>query len=152
LVQALLLIFCFKLLRESKPITERTQFQKERLAIEKSVLERCWPGQVTWIDPAGESKVEVSLITNNGNRYFLRLYLEPDFPYSAPDMVRILQFIGNSILYMYRHKRSSKLELCKGVIATEGMGRDRTPTSFQDQFCHSFKTEEKLRGEGGVTS
>ena len=70
-----------------------TESQRERLAGEKSVLEYFFPGCVTWIDPTGETKVEVALKTNNGNQYRVRVYLkteeqtDSDFPNSLPDMV-----------------------------------------------------------------
>ena len=70
-----------------------TPAQRRRLAREKAVLEKFFPGCVTWIDPTGDTKVEVALKTNNGNRYRLRIYLKKqggessDFPNSVPDMV-----------------------------------------------------------------
>ena len=63
-----------------------TQAQRERLAAEKSVLEHYFPGCVKWIDPTGDTKVEVALKTNNDNEYTLRVYIG-DFPNSIPDMV-----------------------------------------------------------------
>ena len=61
--------------------------QRTRLAVEKSILEKYFPGHVTWIDPQGNTKVEVAMTTNDGNSYRLRIYLPPDFPNSLPDMV-----------------------------------------------------------------
>ncbi len=69
--------------------------QRIRLATERQILEEHFPGRVQWIDPTGDTKVEVSLNTNSGNRYCLRIYLKSsedgcsDFPNSVPDMVRI---------------------------------------------------------------
>ena len=70
-----------------------TPVQRNRLATEKRVLEHFFPGKVTWIDPTGDTKVEVLLNTNNGHKYCLRIYLKStdgssDFPNSVPDMVR----------------------------------------------------------------
>ena len=68
-----------------------TQAQRQRLAVEKAVLEKYFPGRVKWIDPTGDTKVEVGFNTNNGNGYRLRIYLHKDsnsdFPNSMPDMV-----------------------------------------------------------------
>ena len=63
-----------------------SQAQRQRLAAEKSVLEHYFSGCVKWIDPASDTKVEVTLKTNNDNRYTLRIYIG-DFPSSIPDMV-----------------------------------------------------------------
>ena len=60
--------------------------QRQRLAAEKSVLEHYFPGCVKWIDPTGNTKVEVTLKTNNENQYTLRVYIG-GFPNSVPDMV-----------------------------------------------------------------
>ena len=64
-----------------------SQEQRRRLNVEKGILEKYFPGRVKWIDPTGDTKVEVELKTNNGNRYRLRVYLTGDFPNSLPDMV-----------------------------------------------------------------
>ncbi|XP_028404882.1 uncharacterized protein LOC114527436 [Dendronephthya gigantea] len=70
-----------------------TPAQRTRLVTEKRILEQFFPGRVQWIDPQGDTKVEVSLNTNNGNKYRLRIYLKAadssssDFPNSVPDMV-----------------------------------------------------------------
>ncbi|XP_028405119.1 uncharacterized protein LOC114527618, partial [Dendronephthya gigantea] len=60
--------------------------QRQRLAAEKSVLEHYFPGCVRWIDPTDNTKVEITLKTNNDNEYILRIYIG-DFPNSVPDMV-----------------------------------------------------------------
>ena len=75
-----------------------TPAQRNRLATEKRVLEHFFSDKVTWIDPTGDTKVEVLLNTNNGHKYCLRIYLKSvngtsDFPNSVPDMVRISIFI-----------------------------------------------------------
>ena len=63
-----------------------SQAQRERLAAEKSVLDHYFSGCVKWIDPTGDTKVEVKLKTNNGNEYTLRIYIG-NFPNAIPDMV-----------------------------------------------------------------
>ena len=70
-----------------------TPAQRQRLATERRLLEHFFPGCVTWIDPRGDTKVEVALVTNNNRKYRLRIYLKSenssssDFPNSVPDMV-----------------------------------------------------------------
>ena len=64
----------------------RSEAQIVRLAEEKTVLEHFFPGCVKWIDPKGDTKVDVTLKTNNDNKYTVRIYIE-DFPNAAPDMV-----------------------------------------------------------------
>jgi tRNA A37 threonylcarbamoyladenosine synthetase subunit TsaC/SUA5/YrdC len=72
-----------------------TPSQRNRLVTEKRILEHFFPGRVTWVDPKGDTKIEVFLNTNNGNKYCLRIYLKSigesssDFPNSVPDMVRM---------------------------------------------------------------
>ena len=63
-----------------------SEAQRNRLAAEKSVLDHYFSGCVKWIDPAGDTKVEVNLKTNNDNRYTVRIYIG-NFPNSVPDMV-----------------------------------------------------------------
>jgi hypothetical protein len=49
-------------------IAKYTLESRERLAAEKGVLDHFFPGCVKWIDPTGDTKVEVALKTNlNGN-------------------------------------------------------------------------------------
>ncbi|XP_028405193.1 uncharacterized protein LOC114527685 [Dendronephthya gigantea] len=61
--------------------------QQNRLVTEKSILEKFFPGRVQWIEPQGDTKVEVSLNTNNDHQYRVRIYLNDDFPNSLPDMI-----------------------------------------------------------------
>ena len=63
-----------------------SEAQRKRLAAEKAVLDHYFPGCVKWIDPTGDTKVEVKLKTNNDNQYTLRIYIG-DFPNSVPVMV-----------------------------------------------------------------
>ena len=62
--------------------------QRQRLAYEKSLLEKYFQNRVTWINPteAGETKVEVIVTCSNDKQYILRVYLPPDFPNSVPPM------------------------------------------------------------------
>ncbi|XP_028405093.1 uncharacterized protein LOC114527594 [Dendronephthya gigantea] len=70
-----------------------TPGQRNRLAMEKNILEKYFPGRVQWIEPQGDTKVEVSLNTNNGHQYRVRIYLKAadgstsDFPNSVAYMV-----------------------------------------------------------------
>ena len=61
--------------------------QRRRLAAEKRLLDEFFPGGVTWIDPTGDTMIEITLKTNNDNKYVLRIYLIRDFTNSVPDMV-----------------------------------------------------------------
>ena len=61
--------------------------QQKRLAMEKSVLESYFGGRVSWINPTGDTKVEVQMTCSNDKRYTLRVYLPADFPSSCPTMI-----------------------------------------------------------------
>ena len=61
--------------------------QRKRLGMEKQLLEKYFPGRATWIDPTGNTKVEVRMTTNNDKSYTLRVYIPMDFPNSCPEMV-----------------------------------------------------------------
>ena len=61
--------------------------QRERLGMEKRLLKKYFPGRVTWIDPTGNTKVEVRMTTNNDKSYTLRIDIPWDFPNSCPEMV-----------------------------------------------------------------
>ena len=63
--------------------------QRQRLAYEKSLLEKYFQNRVTWINPteAGETKVEVLVTCSNDKQYILRVNLPPDFPNSVPPMI-----------------------------------------------------------------
>ena len=64
-----------------------TEAQRKRLAVEKNILDHYFPGCVKWLDPTNHNlKVEVTLKTNNDNKYTLRIYVG-NFPNSVPDMV-----------------------------------------------------------------
>lgn len=61
--------------------------QRQRLVVEKDILEKYFPGKVQWIDPTGNTKVEVTMTTNSNQVYCLRLYVPTDFPNSLPTLV-----------------------------------------------------------------
>ena len=61
--------------------------QRQRLAFEKSLLEKYFSNRVTWIDPTGDTKVEVRVTCSNDKQYTLRVYLPQDFPNSVPPMI-----------------------------------------------------------------
>ena len=94
-----------------------TSAQRQRLAAEKSVLEHYFgSSNVKWIDPTGDTKVEVSLKTNNDNQYTLRIYIE-NFPNSVPDMVvvsspRRMPDWGGSYTNHTLSKRDGYLRIC----------------------------------------
>ena len=61
--------------------------QMRRINVEREILDKYFPGKVRWIDLRGDTKVEVTMTTNNDKTYCLRLYLPHDFPNSVPDLV-----------------------------------------------------------------
>lgn len=97
--------------------------QRLRLGLEKNLLEKYFPGRVQWYDPTGNTVVEVSINTNNGNAYRLRIYLAKDgelgsdFPNSMPDMVvsmspRSMLDWGVSDTHHTVGKRDGLLKIC----------------------------------------
>ena len=64
-----------------------TPDQRQRLAIEKEILDRYFPGKVEWVDPTGNTKVDVTMTTNSNQTYCLCLHVPNDFPNSLPIMV-----------------------------------------------------------------
>ncbi|CAB3993035.1 Hypothetical predicted protein [Paramuricea clavata] len=63
--------------------------QQYRLAVEKEILDRFFPGKVQWIDPtvAGRTRIEIEMTSNSNQVYRLRAYVPPDYPNSLPDLV-----------------------------------------------------------------
>ena len=61
--------------------------QQQRLALEKDLLEKYFGSKVSWIDPTGNTKVEVRVICSNDKRYTLRVYVPSDYPNSCPQMI-----------------------------------------------------------------
>ena len=61
--------------------------QRQRLAFEKDLLEKYFRNRVTWMDPTGDTKVEVRVTCTNDRQYTLRIYLPSDYPNSVPDMI-----------------------------------------------------------------
>ena len=64
-----------------------TATQQQRLAFEKSLLDKYFRNRVTWIDPTGDTKIEVQVTCSNDQQYILRVYLPSDFPNSVPPMI-----------------------------------------------------------------
>lgn len=58
--------------------------QRDRLAVEKRILDKYFPGRTRWIDPTGQTKVEVNMTSNSNVQYLLRVYLTVDFPNACP--------------------------------------------------------------------
>ena len=61
--------------------------QQTRLSFEKDLLERYFGNRVSWIDPRGNTRVEITVTCTNDKQYTLRIYLPGDFPNSCPSMV-----------------------------------------------------------------
>ena len=63
-----------------------TSFQRQRLAVEKETMEKYFPKNVQWVDPTGNTKIDVTMTTNSNQVYCLRLYVPRDFPNGLPVM------------------------------------------------------------------
>ena len=61
--------------------------QRQRLGFEKDLLEKYFGNRVTWIDPTGDTKIEVRVTCSNDKQYTLRVYLPADYPNSVPEMI-----------------------------------------------------------------
>lgn len=61
--------------------------QQKRLGFEKNLLEKYFRNRVTWIDPTGNTRVEVRVTCTNDKQYTLRVYLPSDYPSSCPEMI-----------------------------------------------------------------
>ena len=61
--------------------------QRQRLGFEKDLLEKYFRNRVTWLDPTGDTKVEVRVTCTNDKQYTLRIYIPSDYPNSVPDMI-----------------------------------------------------------------
>jgi hypothetical protein len=71
---------------------------------------------VKWIDPTGDTKVEVELKTNNDNRYTLRIYIG-NCPNSIPEMFVVsspkpMPDWENSSVTHTLSKRDGYLQIC----------------------------------------
>ena len=65
-----------------------TSGQRQRLGVEKSILEKHFSSCVTWISPANvNAKIDAFIKCNSGKQYTLRVYIPNDFPNSCPNMV-----------------------------------------------------------------
>lgn len=78
--------------------------QRQRLGFEKDLLQKYFPNRVTWIDPTGDTKVEVRVTCTNDKQYTLRIYIPSDFPNSVPPMIvktqsmsRLRRWDGNDL-------------------------------------------------------
>ena len=61
--------------------------QRQRLAFEKTVLDKYFGDRVSWTDPTGKARVEVKVVCSDDKEYILRVYLPPDYPASCPSMI-----------------------------------------------------------------
>ena len=61
--------------------------QRSRLALEKHLLEKHFCNRVTWIDPTGNTKVDIKATCSNDKQYTLRIYIPSDYPNSCPGMI-----------------------------------------------------------------
>ena len=56
-----------------------SQAHQTRLAHEKGLLENHFRGRVTWIDPRGDTRVEIQVTYTNDKQYVLRIYIPSDY-------------------------------------------------------------------------
>lgn len=63
-----------------------SESQRCRLALERTILEKYFKDDVKWLEPTGETTVELTLRSNSDTDYKLRVYLPNDFPNSCPHM------------------------------------------------------------------
>ena len=98
--------------------------QRQRLGFEKELLEKYFHNRVKWIDPTGNTKVEVRVTCTNDKQYTLRVYLPKDYPNSCPQMI---------VCYP-----SSYLKKRNGSLLTGVSGEDHTLGGIDGctQICH----------------
>jgi hypothetical protein len=64
--------------------------QQSRIILEKNLLDKYFPGRVSWHTPdGGTAYVEVVMVSNSNRHYTLRIYISQDFPNSCPEMVLV---------------------------------------------------------------
>ena len=63
--------------------------QRERLTVEKNILDKYFQSCITWISPACSvnAKIDAFIKCNSGTQYTLRVYIPHDFPNSCPNVV-----------------------------------------------------------------
>ena len=66
-----------------------TSAQQSRLAYEKELLEKYFGSRVSWINPTGNTRLEVSVTCSNEKKCTLRVYIPSNFPNDCPKMVAI---------------------------------------------------------------
>ena len=81
------------------------------------ILEKYFPGRVQWIDPTGNTRVEVTMTRNSNQDHGLRLYVPPDYPNSLPDMVvchspKSMRSGGSSGTTHTLRRRDGYLKIC----------------------------------------
>ena len=54
--------------------------QRQRLAFEKTVLDKYFGDRVSWTDPTDKARVEVKVVCSDDKEYILRVYLPPGLP------------------------------------------------------------------------
>lgn len=101
--------------------------QQQRLGFEKDLLEKYFRGRVSWINPTGDTRVEVKVTCTNDKQYTLRVYLPSDYPSSCPDMVVKSPYWFGSYL---KKKDGTKMSDADGEDHTYG-NRDGCT-----QICH----------------
>lgn len=92
--------------------------QKNRLGVEKQLLDKYFKDRVTWNNPTSfDANVEIKMTSNSDRSYILRVYLEHDFPNSCPQMVLVSP--ENPLL-----RNGDPLPIVSSVFHTIGMRGD----------------------------
>ena len=64
--------------------------QQRRIILEKNLLDKYFPGRVSWHTfSSGQPYVEIAMVSNSNRHYKLRVYISDDFPNSCPEMVLV---------------------------------------------------------------
>ena len=85
-----------------------TSAQQSRLAYEKELLEKYFGSRVSWINPTGDTRLEVSVTCSNDKEYILRVYIPSNFPNECPEMV-VIPPSKTWFSYYLRKKDGSKM-------------------------------------------
>ena len=64
--------------------------QQRRIILEKNLLDKYFPGRVSWhTSDFNDPHVDISMESNSNRRYTLRVYITEDFPNSCPSLVLV---------------------------------------------------------------
>ena len=106
-----------------------SQLQQTRLAYEKDLLENYFGNRVKWIDPRGDTRIEITMTCTSNQEYVLRILIPQDYPNSCPEMI---------VAYP-----SYCLKLRDGTVMDSGSSDNHTWGSKDGctQICHYKRSE-----------